>query len=122
VIKEEYNGNLRMFGDVLEIGNGLALMAVAVYNHPWIKLVILDLNTFRPKGVIEYSEMQILHFTEGKALQIRYKESATRADLREDEDHVEKLPWKKMDVMKDGVLNPELIDESLFQISVPVEP
>jgi hypothetical protein len=116
-----YDPALRMFGKVLEIGNGLALVPIAVYYHPWIKLVILDLNTFRPKGLIDYSEMEILRFTEGKTLQVRFKKMATKMELREDPDYLEKLPWQRLDIMTNGVLNPAFVDESAFKISIPAE-
>jgi hypothetical protein len=116
-VKDEL-GTLKL-GEVIEIGNSLALIKVGVGINDWVNLIIVDLNTFRPKGIIEFSDLEITSFTKGQTLKIRYKDPVSRAQLLSDENAVCNLPWTEVDVVTDGVLNPVLIDEEKFQISIP---
>lgn len=111
-------GTLKL-GEVIEVGNGLAVVKMGIDIHDWVDLVILDLNTFRPKGMVSFSNLEIANFTFGRELKIRYKRPVTRAQILSNENAVEELAWENLDIVTKGVLNPDVVDESKFQISIP---
>ena len=119
-VKEDF-GVLKI-DEVMEIGNGLALMKLGVGIHDWVKLIIVDLNDGKPKGVIDLSKLEILSFTQGQELKVRYKDPVTRAQMLIDPDAIEKLQWTAIDILTNGVINPDLLDESLFEVTVPAAP
>lgn len=106
-------------GEVIEIGGGYALVKVGYGLHEWVDIIIIDLNNFRPKGKISFSEVEISEFTYGQSLKIRYKEPVTRAQILNDENFIDGLDWVNLDVISNGALNPNLINENDFDITVP---
>lgn len=110
---------LLKLGEVIEIGKGLALVKVAVDVHEWVNLLIIDLTTFRPKGLVAFSDMEIVDFTFGQKLKIRYECPVTRAQILSNENAVQELDWENLDIITNGSLNPDVVDESQFEISIP---
>jgi len=109
------------WGEVMEIGNGLALVKLGMGLHDWIRVLILDLSTFTPKAIIDCSDLEILDFEIGIKLQVRYKSPVTRTQLLSDLGVVETLPWTTVDVVTGGVLNQDPINASQdqFVLSIP---
>ncbi len=115
---KDYIGTTKL-GEVIEIGAGLALVKVGHGLHDWVDIIIIDMNNFKPKGIIPFSELEITELTYGQTLKVRHKEPVTRAQILNDENTIEGLPWVNLDVMTNGVLNQDLVNENDFEISVP---
>ncbi|WP_265592951.1 hypothetical protein [Verrucomicrobium sp. BvORR034] len=47
------------------------------------------------------------------------KRPVTRAQILSNENAVEELAWENLDIVTNGALNPDVVDESKFQISIP---
>ncbi|MGC4013522.1 MAG: hypothetical protein QM755_03235 [Luteolibacter sp.] len=101
-------------GTPLGIAPDLALLPVGVGRHPWTRMVLLDLAACKPMGVFHASEMEILNFTYGRTLRVRFKDPVMRADLLSDPDCIEKEKWKVLTVVKDGKPTRAMINPSLF--------
>jgi len=107
------------FGEVLSLNKDFALVKIGVGVHEWVKIVLVDLNTFSPKACLDVSELEITEFSYGQLLKLNYKDPVLRSSLLADPDAVDNKPWKAVTIMENGQINSSLMDDALFELYVP---